>query len=367
MVFRDNIAEQRVVAAIPIGQDLTFHDLHHAALLIFQLLAEDHDGVCLRHIAEKRFIGHIHGSFAQGHHAAVGRLAGVGVDSGQHRHAHAGGLLRGIGLGTAHLAHHQDVRVEAQADIHQRDLIDPLTLIFAVAGQGVDHRVDHLTVFLPHQLQFAGAVFDGKDTLTVGDRGQQPACRRGLAGGGGASHTDGDPIAQKYGKPVQHFRCGCAAAEQILTAEIVAVDNSDGGGNAHILIHHGGLHSRNTGVAGQVSRDQRTGVVQYHAGSVEHTTDDGERMFRRIEMLFQFLISAIRILHFDIPPRVDVDFLNAVSIDVAGQKAILRHLRIDGVRQFRLRHACYGDTLILQVLGDIALKLLFCIFATLRD
>ena len=100
---------------------------------------------------------------------------------------------------------------------------------------------------------------------------------------------------------------------------------------------------------------------------MEHTTDDGERMFRRIEMLFQFLISAIRILNFDIPPRVDVDFLNAVSIDVAGQKAILRHLRIDGVRQFRLRHACYGDTLILQVLGDIALKLLFCIFATLRD
>ena len=147
----------------------------------------------------------------------------------------------------------------------------------------------------------------------------------------------------------------------------MAVDDSDGGGNAHILIHHRGLHSGNTGVAGQVSRDQRAGVVQHHAGGVEHSPDDGERVFRRIEMLFQFLISAIRILNFDIPPRVDVDFLNAVSIDVAGQKAILRHLRIDGVRQFHLRHACYGDTLILQVLGDIALKLLFCIFATLRD
>ena len=77
VVFRDDIAEQRAVAAIPIGQDLAFHDLHHAALLVLQLLAEDHDGVCLRHIAEKRFIRHIHGSFAKGHHAAVGRLAGV--------------------------------------------------------------------------------------------------------------------------------------------------------------------------------------------------------------------------------------------------------------------------------------------------
>ena len=147
----------------------------------------------------------------------------------------------------------------------------------------------------------------------------------------------------------------------------MAVDDSDGGGDAHILIHHGGLHSGNTGVAGQVSRDQRAGVVQHHAGGVEHTADDGEGVFRRVEVFRELFASTVRILHLDIPPRVDVDLLNAVSIDVAGQKAILRHLRIDGVRQFRLRHACYGDTLILQVLGDIALKLLFCIFATLRD
>ena len=147
----------------------------------------------------------------------------------------------------------------------------------------------------------------------------------------------------------------------------MAVDNSDRGCNAHILIHHGGFHSRNTGVAGQVSRDQRAGIIQHHAGGVEHTTDDGERMFRRIEMLFQFLISAIRILNFDIPPRVDVDFLNAVSIDVAGQKAILRHLRIDGVHQLRLRHACYGDTPVLQVLGDVTHELFLGVLAAFGD
>ena len=231
----------------------------------------------------------------------------------------------------------------------------------------MDHRIDHLSIFLPHQLQFAGAVLNGEDAFAVGYGGQQPACRRGLTGGGGSRHTDGDPIAQKYGKPVQHFLCGRTAAQQILTAEIVTVDDSDGGGNAHILIHHRGLHSGDTGVAGQVSRDQRAGVIQHHAGGVEHTTDDGERMFRRIEMLFQFLISAIRILHFNIPPRVDVDFLNAVGVNIAGQKAELRHLGIDGVHQFRLRHVRNSDAFILQVLGDVALELLFCIFATLRD
>ena len=289
------------------------------------------------------------------------------MDGGQHRHTHAGGLLRGIGLGAAHLAHHQDVRVEAQADIHQRDLIDPLTLIFTVAGQGVDHRVYYLTVFLPHQLQLTGAVLDGEDAFAVGNRSQQPARCRGLAGGGGASHTDGDPIAQKYGKPVQHFLCGCAAAQQILTAEIVAVDDSDGGGNAHILIHHRGLHSGNTGVAGQVPRDQRAGVVQHHAGGVEHSPDDGEGVFRRIEVFRELFTSTVRILHLDIPPRVDVDLLNAVSVDIAGQKAELRHLGIDGIHQLRLRHACYGDTPVLQVLGDVAHELFLGVLAAFGD
>ena len=202
------------------------------------------------------------------------------MDGGQHRHAHAGGLLRGIGLGAAHLTHHQDVRVEAQADIHQRDLIDPLTLIFTVAGQGVDHRVDHLTVFLPHQLQLTGAVLDGEDAFAVWDRGQQPACRRGLAGGGSSCDADGNTVAQEYGEPVQHLRRGGAAVEQILTAEIVAVDDSDGSGDAHIFIYHGGLHSGDTGVFGQMPRDQRTGIIQHHAGGVEHTADDSEGVFR---------------------------------------------------------------------------------------
>ena len=289
------------------------------------------------------------------------------MDGGQHRHAHAGGLLRRVCFGAAHLAHHQDVRVEAQADVHQRDLIDPLTLILAVAGQGVDHRVGHLTVFLPHQLQLTGAVLNREDTLTVGYGGQQPACRRGLAGGGGASHTDGDPIAQKYGKPVQHFLCGCAAAQQILTAEIVAVDDSDGGGNAHILIHHRGLHSGNTGVAGQVPRDQRAGVVQHHAGGVEHSPDDGEGVFRRIEVFRELFTSTVRILHLDIPPRVDVDLLNAVGVDIAGQEAEFCHFGIDGAYQFCLCHARHSDALVLQVFRDIAHELFLGVLAAFGD
>ena len=202
------------------------------------------------------------------------------MDGGQHCHAYTGGFLGSIRFGTAHLAHDQNVRVEAQADVHQCDLVDTLALVFTVAGQGVDYRVNHLAIFLPHQFQLAGSVLNGKDAFAVGDRGQQPTCRRGLAGGGGASHADGYPIAQKYGKPVQHFLCGRAAAQQILTAEIVAVDDSDGSGDAHIFIYHGGLHSGDTGVFGQMPRDQGTGIIQHHAGGVEHTADDSEGVFR---------------------------------------------------------------------------------------
>ena len=147
----------------------------------------------------------------------------------------------------------------------------------------------------------------------------------------------------------------------------MAVDDSDGGGNAHILIHHGGFHSGDTGVAGQVSRDQRAGVVQHHAGGVEHSPDDGKRVFRRIEVFRELFASTVRILHLDIPPRVDVDLLNAVGVDIAGQEAELRHLGIDGVHQLRLRHAYYGDTPVLQVFRDIAHELFLGVLAAFSD
>ena len=147
----------------------------------------------------------------------------------------------------------------------------------------------------------------------------------------------------------------------------MAVDDSDGGGNAHILIHHGGLHSGDTGVAGQVSRDQRAGVIQHHAGGVEHSPDDGKRVFRRIEVFRELFASTVRILHLDIPPRVDVDLLNAVGVDIAGQEAELRHLGIDGTYQFCLRHARHSDALVLQVFRDIALELLLGVLAAFGD
>ena len=57
----------------------------------------------------------------------------------RHRNAHTGSLLRCVGLRATHLAHADNVGVETQSDIQQRDLVDTLALILAVAGLRVNN------------------------------------------------------------------------------------------------------------------------------------------------------------------------------------------------------------------------------------
>ena len=154
MVVRDVILIELVKSAASIRQDFAFGDVGDTALLILQLAAVDHNRVCLGDISHEGIVRGVHGTFAEGHHTAVGTLAGIGVNSSQHRNAHTGGLLRRIGLRAAHLAHADDVRIETQSDIQQCDLIDTLALILAVAGLCVDDGVRHHAVTLTNKLEF---------------------------------------------------------------------------------------------------------------------------------------------------------------------------------------------------------------------
>ena len=155
MVVRDVILIELVKSAASVRQDLTFRDVGDAALLILKLSAINHNGICLGDISHEGIVRGVHGAFAEGHHAAVGALAGIGVDSGQHRNAHTGSLLCCIGLRAAHFAHADDVRIEAQGNIQQCNLIDTLALILAVAGLCVDDRVRHPAVMLTDELEFS--------------------------------------------------------------------------------------------------------------------------------------------------------------------------------------------------------------------
>ena len=116
-VFGDVVLVELVKPSAPIRQDLALGDVGDAALLVLQLAAVDHNGICLGDIAHERIVRGVHGPLAQGYHAAIGALAGAGVDGGENGHAHAGGLLGSISLRASHLAHGDDVGIEAKGDV----------------------------------------------------------------------------------------------------------------------------------------------------------------------------------------------------------------------------------------------------------
>ena len=289
------------------------------------------------------------------------------MDGGENGHAHAGGLLGGIGLWAAHLAHSDDIRIETKGDVQQRDLVDALPLVLAVAGLGVDDGVDHPAVLLPDELKLTGAVLDGEDPLAVRDGGQEPARHGGLAGAGRACHTDRDAVAQAGGQEIQHFLRGGAAAHKVLLGQILGVDDSDGGRDARVLVQHRGLNDRNTDVLGQTGGDDGTGIVQHLAGVLEHTADDIGRVVRGVEVFLQLDGAAVGILDLNVAPGIDIDLLDAVGEDVLGQKPILGHLRIKGIHQLALAHAVHRHAIVLQIAGDPALHLLLGLVAALCD
>ena len=281
------------------------------------------------------------------------------MDSGQHRNAHTGSLLRRVGLRTAHLAHADDVRIETQGDIQQCDLVDALTLILAVTGLRVDDRVRHPPVTLSDELEFSGAILNGKDALAVRDGGKKPACHGGLAGGGRSRHADRHAIAQAGRQKVQHSLCGCAALHEVRLAEISGIHNTDGCGNTGVLVQHRRFDDRDTNVLRQSGGNDRAGIVQYLAGVLQHTANDIGGVFRRVKMLLQLGGMTVGILDLNVPPGVDVDLLDAVCEDVLGQKSVLCHFRVQGIHQLRGCHAIHGNAILLQIPCHAALYLLF--------
>ena len=100
-VLRDMVLKQRAEFPCPICLDLTFHDLHQTALLIFQLLTKCHNGIGFRHKSHQGFVAHVNGTLTQGNHTAVSGIAAHGVDRCYHRHTGSGCFLRCAGV--AHL------------------------------------------------------------------------------------------------------------------------------------------------------------------------------------------------------------------------------------------------------------------------
>ena len=109
------------------------------------------------------------------------------------------------------------------------------------------------------------------------------------------------------------------------------------------------------------------GVIQNHAADVEHPSNHIDSVLGAFKAFLQLDGAAVGILHLNVFPRIDVNFLNAAPEDVFGQKSKLRHFGVEGVRQLAAAHAVYRDTAVLDVLGDVAFELRLGILAACGD
>ena len=290
------------------------------------------------------------------------------MDGGQHAVAGAGRLLRRVCLGGAHLAHADDIGVIPQGHVQQHILVDVLLGVLALTGEGVDDAVTHPSVLLPHQIQLTGAVLNGEDAFIVRDGGQEPPRHRGLAGTSGPGHADGNTVPQAGGQKIQHGASGRAALHKVLLLHILRVDDTDGGGNAHILVHQRGFEDSDADVFGEVAQDGGAGVVQHHAADMEHAADHIDGVFRAVEVLLQLDRFPVGVQYLNVPPGVHIDLLDAGPEDVLGEQTKLSHLRVEGVHQLGAGIALDRDAPVLHIFGDVPLDLgLGVLIAALGD
>ena len=140
---------------------------------------------------------------------------------------------------------------------------------------------------------------------------------------------------------------------------VLRVDNTDGGGDAHILIDQRSLENSDSNVLAEVAQDGGAGVIQHHTGNMKHTADHIDSMAGTVEMFIQLDHLPIGVQHLDVPPGVDVDLLNAGSEDILGKEAKFRHFRVEGIHQSIGGISLDRNTLVLHILGDIPLDLTF--------
>ena len=162
---------QGAVKQLPVNIVLPLDNLHDLSGAVFQLFGEHHHRVGLHHDLHEDGVVHGVPALCQGHHPAVGALAGVGVDGGADRVAGAGAFRRRQALRCgAHLPHAYDVRVLAQHTLQKEVLVDVHGRVLVGAGEQVYYRVQNIPVFVPlYKVEFPAALLYGDEAAVVGD------------------------------------------------------------------------------------------------------------------------------------------------------------------------------------------------------
>ena len=143
------------------------------------------------------------------------------------------------------------------------------------------------------------------------------------------------------------------------------MQETNGNGNAAVLIHNGTLDCRNTGIAGQVSLRDRHGVVDNHTTVMQKAFDNIDRMTGRVEVFFGFDHSAVRVGQYNIIPCVDIDFIDVGCAEIGCQNRIFDHFGVETVDQFFIGEAVHQVAVVQHEFFNIRLELIM--FVLVRE
>ena len=273
--------------------------------------------------------------------------------------AGAGRLLCGESLGRFHLTDTHNVRVTGQGKLQKALLIVILLGIVRKTGNGMDHIVDDISFcILFHKVKFAAPVFNGEDSLFVGNGGENPAHQRGFTAAGGTSHTDGQTEPENFGQKVQHFGGGCPVANEIITAQLLGIHDTNGCSHTFFFVRERIAQNRDTDFIGEMAHHTRLTVIQNHAGLMKESADYINSVLWGLEPIFGGNHTPVRISDFHIFPRIDVNFLHIICEKIGRQEGELGHFRIEFVDQFLMAHALNAQTVIVEILCDVCGDLL---------
>ena len=233
--------------------------------------------------------------------------------------AGAGRLLRRKRLRRLHLSHAHHIRVAGQGELQKPLLIVVLLGVIGKAGDGVDYIVENIPLgVLLHQIKLPASVFNGENSLFVGNGGENPAHQRGLSAAGGAGDADRQAEPQHRRQEIQHFGGGRPIADKIIPPQLFRVYDSDGGRHALVLVGQRIAQNRNTDFIGEVAHHSRLAVVQDHPGFMKQPADHIHGVLGALEPLLGGDHTPIRIGDLGVLPRVDIDLLHIAGEQVRG-------------------------------------------------
>ena len=267
-------------------------------------------------------------------------------------------LLSGIRLAASHLADHNIVGVKTERHIQQIVLRNGFAIVLRFTRDRMHDLVQNLIVLITHhQVQLTGAAFNRKNSLVVGDSGQQPTRQCGFARRSRSRNSCRNAVTDECGKQLHHFIGSSSRFDEIFLFQLLRVDDTDRSRHADIFVHQRSFQHSNADIFTEMPKNSWRGIIQNHSRNVQHSAHYIDCMIGRLEFLNDFYIIAVAVLNFDVIPGIYVDFLNACAENIFCKERKLRHFGIQLIHKLRLRQPLNGNAVVEQILADIPLDL----------